>query len=279
MPDLEPSMPEGLTPPGPPILASDLLRDRMRPRAPGKQTLRRVTVSLGTLGILGALFSGGLHPLSFVSLALLITMLTVALTPMSYGGRAISLFLVGAVAAGIALWQQTLRGIAPESIILAASTILLSGSLLFRAYYRGARLARITATLGIVALAVWFFLSGGHESLVRLEGHWQSWAPATTHVAFGLLALLSLMVFMDSSTRAGAHWWAYSLLTLYAVHIALLVAIERWPGLGAEGGIPGPTVAAILAGTVGTVVAGMALAQVLVVAYNSAKDRSARRRA
>lgn len=267
------SLPNLPVPPGPPILASDLLRERMRPSAPGAQALRRITVGLSAAGIVGALATGGAHPLTFVSVALLISTLTVALTPMSYRGRAVLLFLVGAVATGVALWQQTLQSIAPDGIILAMATILLSGSLLFRAYYRGATLARVAVTAGTLAFGVWFFLSGGHESLVRLEGHWQSWGPASTQMLFGLLALLSLMAFMDSSTRAGAHWWAYSLLALYAVHIGLLVASQLWPIPGARSAIEGPTVAAIITGMVGTVVAGVALAQVLVVAYNSAENR------
>ncbi len=268
------SLPRILVPPGPPILASDLLRERMRPRAPGARALRRITAGLSAAGIVGALATGGAHPLTFVSVALLISMLTAAFTPMSYRGRAVSLFLVGAVATGVALWQQTLQSIAPDGIILAMATILLSGSLLFRAYYRGAPLARVAVTAGALALGSWFFLSGGHESLVRLEGYWQSWGPASTQMAFGLLALLSLMAFMDSSTRAGAHWWAYSLLALYAVHIGLLVASQLWPIPGARSAIEGPTVAAIITGMVGTVVAGVALAQVLVVANNSTTNTS-----
>ena len=274
MAERDTSLPDIPVPPGPPILASDLLRERMRPRSPGEKALRRFTVGLSAAGIVGVLVNGGAHPLAFVSLALLIGMLTVALTPMSYRGRAVSLFLVGAVATGVALWQQALQGIAPEGMILATATILLSGSLLFRAYYRGTRLARVAVSIGVLALGAWFFLSGGHESLVRLEGYWQSWGPASTQMAFGLLALLSLMAFMDSSTRAGAHWWAYSLLALYTVHIGLLVAIQRWPIPGTLSAIEGPTVAAIITGTVGTVVAGIALAQVLVVAYNAAANRT-----
>ncbi|MBW1906359.1 MAG: hypothetical protein JRJ24_13840 [Deltaproteobacteria bacterium] len=37
--------------------------------------------------------------------------------------------------------------------------------------------------------------------------------------------------------------------------------------------IQGPTIAAILTGVVGTIVAGMALAQVLVVAYQATSNR------
>jgi hypothetical protein len=266
-----------LVPLGPPILASDLLREQMRPSSPGGKALRRATVALTAVGALGTMFAGGAHPLTFVALAMLTTMATLALTPMSYGGRAIGLFLVGAIATGVALWQQTLTGVAPEGTILAGATILLSGSLLFRAYYRGARPARVAVTFGVLALSVWFFASGGHESLVTLEGDWQSWAPATTHMTFGLLALLSLMAFMDNSTRGGAHVWAVALLVLYAVHIGLLVGSEVWPAHGAEVSIEGPTIAAIIAGVVGTLVAGMALAQVLVVAYKATSNRAKER--
>jgi hypothetical protein len=92
-------------------------------------------------------------------------------------------------------------------------------------------------------------------------------------MTFGLLALLSLMAFMDNSTRGGSHVWAVALLILYAVHLGLLVASEVWPVRGIEASIQGPTIAAILAGVVGTIVAGMALAQVLVVAYQASSNR------
>ena len=272
-PERDTSLPNMPIPPGPPILASDLLREQMRPSSPGENALRRTAVALTAVGALGALLTGGVHPLTFVALALLITIATLALTPMSYRGRAIALFLVGSIATGVALWQQTLQGIAPEGIILAAATILLSGSLLFRAYYRGARLARVAVTLGVLALGAWFFLSGGHESLVTLEGDWQSWAPASTHMTFGLLALLSLMAFMDNSTRGGSHVWAVALLILYGVHLTLLVASELRPMQGIDATIQGPTIAAILTGVVGTIVAGMALAQVLVAAYQATSNR------
>jgi hypothetical protein len=273
VPDREASLPNVPVPPGPPILASDLLREQMRPSSPGEKALRRTTVALGAVGALGVLLLGGVHPLTFVSLALLIAMTTLALTPISYRGRAMALFLIGAIATGVALWQQTLQGMPPEGLILAGATILLGGSLLFRAYYRGARLARVVVTFGVLALGAWFFVSGGHESLVMLDGNWQSWSPAIAHMTFGLLALLSLMAFMDNSTRGGSHVWAVALLILYAVHSGLLVASEVWPVPPVQGSIEGPTMAAILTGVVGTVVAGMALAQVLVAAYQATSGR------
>jgi hypothetical protein len=272
-PDRDTSVPNILVPPGPPILASDLLREQMRPSAPGQRTLRRVTVVLSVMAVLGTLLTGGAHPLTFASLALLVTMTTLALTPMSYRGRAISLFLMGSIATSVALWQQTLEGIAPQNVILSCATILLSGSLLFRAYYRGARLARIAVSLGVLTLGAWFFVSGGHQSLVTLEGDWRSWAPASTQMAFGLLGLLSLMAFMESSTRGGSHVWAASLMALYAAHVGLVIASEIWPAADAQARLEGPTITALLTGVVGTIVAGMALAQVLVVSYQAASSR------
>ncbi len=272
-PDASSSLQNIPVPPGPPILASELLREQMRPSSPGEKALKRTTATLCSAGAILTLLAGGVHPLTFVSLALLIAMVTLALSPLSYSGRAVSLFLVGSIATGVALWQQSLEAVAPEGIILASATILLSGSLLFRAYYRGARLARVAVTGGVLLLGAWFFVSGGHESLVMLEGDWQSWAPASTHMALGLLALLSLMAFMDSSTRGGAHVWAVALFVLYAVHIGLLVGSEAWPVDAAEGRIEGPTIATIVTGTIGTIVAGMALAQVLVATYQRSSSR------
>lgn len=246
----------------------------MRPASPGAKALRVVAVSLSAIGLVAAGLVGGVHPLTFVSAALLIMMATLALTPMSYRARAISLVLAGAVASGVALWQQAVHDLAPEGIILAGATILLSGALLFRAYYRGARLSRFFVALGVAALGAWFVVSRGHESLVMLDGHWQSWAPAITQMTFGLLALLSLMAFMDSSTRGGAHVWAAALLVLYAVHVGLLIASEVWPLAGRSPVIEGPTMAALLTGAVGTILAGLALAQVFVALHQSASRRA-----
>ena len=273
-PERDTSLPNIPIPAGPPILASDLLREQMRPSNPGANTLRVVTVTLAALGAVGALVTGGLHPLAFVSLALLIVTATLALTPMSYRARAVSLTLAGSAATGVALWQQVTHGGSPVSIILAGAVIVLSGALLFRAYYRGARLSRFAVAVGVAALGTWFIISGGHESLVMLEGHWQSWAPAGTQMTFGLLALLSLMAFMESSTRGGAHVWGVALLVLYALHVSLLIAGHVWPMDGGDARIDGPTIAAFLTGMVGTIVAGLALAQVFVAIYQSASSRS-----
>jgi hypothetical protein len=275
-PDRDTSLPNIPVRAGPPILASDLLREQMRPSSPGEKELRIGTVALCLLGAAGAVLAGGAAPLTLTSLALLVCMAVLAATPMSYRGRAIGLFLVGASATSVALWQQTVHGIAAEGPILAAATILLSGSLLFRAYYRGAGLSRAAVALGVAALGAWFILSGGHQSLVALEGHWQSWAPAIIHMSFGLLALLSLMAFMDSSTRGGTHVWAGALLFLYAAHVGLLIGTARWPASPGAAMIRGDTIAALLVGAVGTIVAGIALAQVFVsVSQKTSARRSA----
>jgi hypothetical protein len=254
-------------------LASDLLREQMRPSSPGAKTLRITTVALSAIGAIGALMTGGLHPLMFMSLALLILMGTLALTPMSYRARAFSLTAVGIAATGVSVWQQIVHGLSPEGAILAGAVILLSGALLFRAYYRGARFSRIAVAIGVAALGAWFIVSGGHESLVMLEGHWQSWAPAAIHMSFGLVALLSLMAFMESSTRGGAHVWAVALLVLYAIHVSLLIAVHVWPATGGDATVEGPTIAALLTGTVGAIVAGLALAQTFVAIYRGSPRR------
>ena len=262
-----------IRPAAPPILASDLLREQMRPSSPGETELRIGTLALCAIAGGVAVWAGGTHPLTLVSLALLLCMAILAATPMSYRGRAIGLVLLGSAATGVSLWQQQLAGIASEGAILAIATILLSGGLLFRAYYRGAMWSRAAVAVGVAALVAWFIVSGGHQSLVALEGHWQSWAPAITQMALGLLALLSLMAFMDSSTRGGTHVWAAALLFFYAVHVGLLIGTQRWPLTPGETTIEGSAIAALLAGAVGTMVAGVALAQVFVVLYQKKTSR------
>ena len=260
-------------PAAPPILASDLLREQMRPSSPGETELRIGTLALCAIAGGVAVWAGGTHPLTLVSLALFLCMAILAATPMSYRVRAIGLVLLGSAATGVSLWQQQLSGIAPEGAILAIATILLSGGLLFRAYYRGAMWSRAAVAVGVAALVAWFIVSGGHQSLVALEAAWHSWAPAITQMALGLLALLSLMAFMDSSTRGGTHVWAAALLFFYAVHIGLLIGTQRWPLTPGETMIEGSTIAALLAGAVGTIVAGVALAQVFVVLYQKKTSR------
>lgn len=272
-PSADASLPNMPVPAGPPILASDLLRQQMRPQRPGQKMLRVTTVTLCGLGAVGAMLVGGAHPLTFVSIALLVMMATLALIALSYRARAISLCLLALTAAAVALWQQVEHGMNAEGIVLAGATILLSGSLLFRAYYRGARSARFAVALGVTILWAWFVSSGAHESLVALEGHWQSWGPAATHMAFGLVALLSLLAFMESSTRGGSHVWAFSLLVLYACHIGLGIASELFPRAEAGSAIEGPTVAVLFVGLIGTIVGGLALAQVFVSFSQNAASR------
>lgn len=272
-PETHTSLPDMPAAAPPPILASDLLREQMRPARPGQRTLRVATTALCGVGALGVLLVGGAHPLTFVSSALLVMMATLALIGLSYRARAISLCLVALTATAVALWQQHEHGMRAEGAVLAGATILLSGSLLFRAYHRGARSARLGVALGVTILGAWFVSSGAHESLVTLEGHWQSWAPAVSHMAFGLLALLSLLAFMESSTRGGSHVWAFSLLVLYGCHVALQLAGQLFPRNALERGMEGPAVAVLVTGLIGTIVAGMALAQVFVTFSQNASSR------
>ena len=173
-PERDTSLPNIPVPPAPPILASDLLREQMRPSSPGDKPLRRTAVVLSGLCAVAVLLTGGVHRLTFVSLAILTTTATLALTPMSYRGRAIALFLVGCASTSIAIWQQSIHGIAPAGAILAGGTILLSGSLLFRAYYRGARLARWAVTCGVLILGGWTVAPEAGFTCGRWRSSWST---------------------------------------------------------------------------------------------------------
>jgi len=56
--------------------------------------------------------------------------------------------------------------------------------------------------------------------------------------------------------------------------VGVLVAGEVWPLSGQAPSLEGPTIAALLTGAVGTVLAGLALAQVFVAAYQTASKRA-----
>ena len=253
----------------PPILASELLREQMEPSEPGKNSLPRLTVALCAAGVFGACWTGGLSSLTYVSVALMVGLLTLALTPMSYVGQAIALFCAGSIASALGIWQQSVQQVTPHGLLLGLATTVLGGSLLYRAYYRGAKLARVAVSIGVLCLGGWFVLSGGHQSLVTLGEDWQSWGPATSHMAFALVGLLSLLAFMEASTRGGSHVWAYTLLALYAVHLLLLTSRATWPATDSASTLPAGAFAAIIAGIVGTLVAAMALAQLFVLRQQS----------
>jgi hypothetical protein len=51
------------------------------------------------------------------------------------------------------------------------------------------------------------------------------------------------------------------------------MASEIWPAADAHTRLEGPTITALVTGVVGTIIAGMALAQVLVVCYQAASGR------
>lgn len=258
----------------PPILASELLREQMEPSEPGKASLPRLTVALCAAGVLGASWAGGLDSLTYVSVALMVGLLTLALTPLSYVGHAVALFLAGVIASTLGIWQQSVHEVTPHAPLLGLSTVVLSASLLYRAYYRGAKLARVAVSIGVALLTSWFILSGGHQSLVTLGEHWQSWGPAASHMTFALVGLLALLAFMEASTRGGSHVWAYTLMTLYAGHVLLLTTRALWPPLSTATPMPDSALAAILGGVVGTLVAAMAMARLFVLRHRAASQTS-----
>ncbi len=268
-PPAEEEQPDALVLTTPPILASELLREQMEPSEPGKTSLPRLTAALCVAGVLGASWVGGLDSVTYVSVALMVGLLTLALTPMSYLGHAVTLFVAGGIASSLGIWQQAAHEVTPHAPLLGLSTVVLGASLLYRAYYRGAKLARIAVSIGVALLVSWFVLSGGHQSLIMLGEHWQSWGPAASHMAFALVALLALLAFMEASTRGGAHVWAYTLLALYAGHVTLLTARALWPLIGTAPTMPDSALAAILSGIAGTLVATMALAQLFVLGHQA----------
>ncbi len=252
---------------GPPVLASDLLRERNEPTEPGQRTLQRLVWGLGLVGLVASLALAGNHALGWAASALLVGAMTLAATPLSYAGRAAGIFTIGVVAAAMGVWQEMLAGLEGDVALLCGATIMTAGSLLFRAYYRTARFARLTVACGVIALGAWFVLTGGLGSLVMLDSAWQSWAPALSKVALGLLAILSMLSFMEGNTRAAAHVWAYALLAMYALHIGARVAAAHWPVASDPSVLGGPGTAAIAVGMIGVAIAAVSLAQLWVSLY------------
>jgi hypothetical protein len=229
--DVKPSVPKVATV-KPPILASDILREELAPRAPARLMIR---VWLGAfaaacaLSAAAARFGFGPHTTNVFEGSVAAALLAAlgAAIPAPYRVRAFVAVLSGLALLGLGATDRgPLAPLGHSGALPALAGLLLvttlPASLFFRARYRAFREARIilTAALAVSIPALVFFAMGAFEAS----------APLATRVADALLAAATLTGFfgyMGAETTAGCARWASLVLILYSGRIA----IHALPGL------------------------------------------------
>ncbi len=263
----------------PPILASDILREEVAPRAPARTTIRLWLAGFAAACALSAaaarlgfgphtsrVFEGSLLAAGLAGLG--------ALVPAPYVARALVAALAGLALLGLgALERGPLAPLGHDGVGHAAATValatLLPAALLFRARFRAFQTARVVLTAAL-ALALPAVVLG---VLGALDGA----APPVARVADAAVAaaaLTGLFGYMGAETSAGCDRWAALILGLASLRVAarapqLLAALADHASVpmaaDARDGPWGPVVAAIGTLAAATITA-YGLFQILVVA-------------
>jgi hypothetical protein len=213
----------------PPVLASEALKRDLAPARPARAALRIWSPLLGTLGAAAVwrLTQGrgmGL-PLAgaFGGLALL------GLPPMPYVGRAAAVVTVAATGLALVLWGNAHGPAGLSSALVTLAVGLLASGLYLRAWHRASIVARLTVTLGVVIGATSLWMSGDLADLTVFDTAWQSWLPRVLGLSFGILLMLSLLVFMDARSTGGALVWATAFIVWQALHALVEALLAAWP--------------------------------------------------
>lgn len=218
-----------MTPPRPPVLASEALLRDIAPSRPARHALRIWCPLLGVLGVANAwLLTRGQGlgwPLAgaFCALALL------GLPPMPYSGRASAVATVSATALALLFWSDAPSEGGASRVMLTVAVNLLATGLLFRSWHRASLVARVIVSAGIALSSLHLWLSGEFHELTLFDMAWQSWVPRLVALLFCMLLLLSLLVFMDARSTAGAAAWAGFVLVWQGLHALTTILHEGWP--------------------------------------------------
>ncbi len=213
------------SPERPPYLASEILREDIAPREPGRDVLAAVIGASAIVGLIGVLVAG-LHTAAAIALALLfVATFSIGRLRLAYATRAGALaILTGSALLAVTWWRQ-LGGSSKTDLLLAFGTVALASSLYVRSWYRGSIAARALVGVSLVPTWIWAFLTS-HRELLSLEFIWQSWLPALTWYVFVILCLLALLAFMGEETTGGCTAWALGLCAWYAGYAGVRFALE-----------------------------------------------------
>lgn len=264
----------------PPILASDILREEVAPRAPARTTIRVWLAAFAgacALSAVAAHLGFGPHTSRVFEGSLLTAAIAAvgAAVPAPYMVRAIVAVLAGSALLGLgALERGPLAPLGHQGVTHAISalalTTLLPAALLFRARFRAFRAARIVLTVALACALP--------AVVLGVLGALDASAPLPVRIADGAVAaaaLTGLLGYMGAETSAGCDRWAALILVLGSLRVAvqapqLLGAIAERSSLAADAtdGAWGYVIAAILT-LAATTIAAFGLFQILAIALGS----------
>jgi hypothetical protein len=222
----------------PPVLASDILREEVAPRAPARTMIRVwlwAFAAACALSAIAARFGFGPHTTNVFegSLAVAILAALGAAVPAPYAGRAFAAVLTGLALLVLgAMDRGPLAPIGHAGVLQATAGLLLVTSLpatlFFRARYRAFREARLVLTVALVASlpALAFGILGAADGT----------APVAVRIADTLVAasaLTGLFGYMGAETTGGCDRWAGVVLVVYAARIAVNIVPELLDPAGA----------------------------------------------
>ena len=223
----------------PPILASDILREEVAPRAPARTTIRLWLGGFAAacaLSAVAAWFGFGPHTSRVFegSLATCVIAAVGAAAPARYVVRAVVAVLAGFALLALGAFDRgPLAPLGHHGVVAAAAAValatLLPAALLFRARFRAFRAARIVLTgamllaLPGVALGIAAAVDSALPIPVRIA-----------NAAVAAAAFTGLFGYMGAETSGGCDRWAALLLALSA----LRVAAQAPPFLAAVGDAP-----------------------------------------
>jgi hypothetical protein len=210
----------------PPFLASESLREDLSPLWPGKQTIRYTLQAAGALGAFASVLVAFDQPVGWLCALACVAMAALSRVQLDYQKRALFVAALAGSALAAVSASRVALGAGSDDPLLVLACSLLPAALLFRSWYRGARIARGVVGLTLALAFAWAALTS-HRGLLALGFTWQSWLPALAWSLFCLLCLLSLLAFMGDETTGGCHVWAYGISLWFGLFACLRWAMER----------------------------------------------------
>lgn len=231
-------IPTRLPPVRPPVLASDILREEVAPRAPAQRAVRVVLIAFSAISVVGAFLASSWvgqarlsAPWALEGAVITAVVAAVAtLAPLPYGVRAGVAALVGAIPLGMG--AASLGPMARlgddgtwRAVAMATMATALPAALLFRSRYRAFRAARVILGVALAASvpAIVFLAAAALDAGQSLGAR----GLAAAGVAGAAAATLG---FMGPETSGGCAQWAALVVGAYAARPAWRAVASAWSG-------------------------------------------------
>ncbi|MBN1656198.1 MAG: hypothetical protein JXA30_20685 [Deltaproteobacteria bacterium] len=259
----------------PPVLASEALREQIAPAEPGRDTIRILSVLIGTFGTTITLLLLGTSGIGLPLAGAFLALTALGLPSMPYAPRAAAIFAISASTLGVVTWIHVVTMGAAAEVVEIIGVVILGAALRFRAWHRASITARVLVAVGIAACVSWLGMSGWLKDFTTLDPAWQSWLPTLIRAPIALLLMLSLLAFMDARTTGGCGIWTIAVLLWHGLYMTVQLIILVWPK---EVRVPSwqrlsddlsAITSASIAGPLLAVLVVFSVAQLLAVAFNS----------